>query len=84
MKRPKWTDKPLDQRYWTDGEQVIGEYALRQAAKALRIDAKLWRRDKNNDAAFVLEEIAHSLNQVADGKTWAEAFDWPAVDGKGE
>jgi hypothetical protein len=82
MKRPKWTDDYLGKRNYTIGEQAAADLAIRSAAKALRIDAKWWRKEKNADAAWAVETVAAFLDQVAAGKTWAEAFDWPAVDGK--
>ncbi len=84
MKRPKWTDDVLIKPHYTLGEISAAENALRRAANALRIDAKFWRKQKNRDAAWAMEKTANYLDQVAAGKPWAEAFDWPPADGKGK
>ncbi len=84
MKRPKWTDDVVTRPHYTLGESAAAENALRQAAKALRIDAKLWRKEGNKYGAVALECTARRLEQVADSEPWAEAFDWPAADGKGK
>jgi hypothetical protein len=61
---------------------VVKEDAVKfqKAAKALRIDAKYWRAQKNKEAAWAVEKTAGYLESVANGKTWAEAFGWPPVD----
>jgi hypothetical protein len=75
MKRPKWTDEEPD-------TVVMSHEILKRCAMVLRIDAKLWRKVGNRDAAFALGRVAVYLDQVASGNTWAEAFGWPAVDEK--
>lgn len=82
MKRPKWTESVLIKPHYTLGECEAADDALRQAAKALRIDAKLWRKEWQKEAAVALERTAKRLGNVADGETWADGFDWPVVDGK--
>jgi predicted DNA-binding ribbon-helix-helix protein len=80
MKRPKWTDSIAIKPGYTLADCQTTSVALQMAAKALRIEAKFWRRQKNLDAAWAVEKVAGYLDEVAAGKTWAEAFDWPAVD----
>jgi hypothetical protein len=79
MKRPKWTDYGVGFDD-TMEEEIAALNAIATAAKALRIEAKFWRQQKNRDAAWAIEKVAGYLDQVAAGKTWAQAFDWPAVD----
>jgi hypothetical protein len=73
MKRPKWMDETPD-------AVIMSHELLKRSAKALRIEAKYYRKHKNPDAAWANETSANRLDQVAAGKTWAQAFDWPAVD----
>ena len=50
---------------------------MRKAARALEIEASFHRQQKNKEAAWALRLAADSLYAVADGKTFADAFDWP-------
>lgn len=66
-KRPKWM-------YEIPVIVAHPSLTLRQAAKVLRHDAKRYRADKNKDAAIAAMRIASSLDEVANGKSWADAF----------
>ena len=54
----------------------------RKVAAALRLDAKGFRLERNYEGARALEAAARSLDQVADGKSYASAFRWPSQDVK--
>jgi hypothetical protein len=56
---------------------VVGArlYGVRDAAKVLRLHAKDLRRDKQRDSARVVDKTAAALERVAQGATWAEAFE---------
>ena len=48
---------------------------LKDVSKVLRVDAKQYRACGNKDAAQACMRIANRLEAVANGSTWAEAFD---------
>lgn len=51
---------------------------LRDVAKALEMEASLYRKEKNTAGSNALRSTAVALRDIADGKTWAEAFGWSA------
>lgn len=67
-KRPKWID---------ECPKFVGHpsYVLRQAAKALELEAKELRKAKMRPEATLAAKYSAALQSVADGKTWAEALD---------
>ena len=48
-------------------------------ARALEIDARMYRLEKNTAGSNALLNAARSLRAVAGGRTWADAFDWGEV-----
>ncbi len=51
--------------------------------KWLEIEARLYRREHNRDAANAIQATANRLRRIgADGITPAEAFDWPEQESK--
>lgn len=47
---------------------------LRAASKAVAASAKSYKRDNNKDGYLATMFISGALAEVANGKTWAEAF----------
>ena len=52
---------------------------LKEVARALEIDAWIYRHEKNTAGSNALLNAARSLRAVAGGRTWADAFDWGEV-----
>ena len=52
---------------------------LKEVARALEIDARMYRLEKNTAGSNALLNAARSLRAVAGGRTWADAFDWGEV-----
>lgn len=70
---------PRSMYYFTDAEVVRRpDTLLCKAARALEIEASFHRKQKNKEATWALRLAADALYAVAEGKTFAQAFDWPA------
>lgn len=67
-KRPKWIDE-------CPTFVAHPGYVLRQAAKALELDAMELRKGGMKAEASMTKSHASALRAVANGKTWAEALD---------
>jgi hypothetical protein len=73
MKRPKWTDRRP--------EIVCHPSApLKDAAKALELDSVLANKAGQRASAQAAKYYAMCLRKVSEGKTWAEAFQWPDAE----
>ena len=71
MKIPQYMDK-------VQCHVVHPRLTLRDAAKALEIDAAICRKDGWTQEARALRDAARKLRAVADGSTYAQAFNWIA------
>ena len=65
--KPKWMN--------TSPGDKIAKDALRKAAKALREDARLYKRERSSEEARALRRAAVNLEYIANGATWADAFE---------
>jgi len=52
---------------------------LKRAAQVIRVDAKGYRRNGDEDGERAAMRIARALDDVAAGKSWAEAFEFPTT-----
>lgn len=48
---------------------------LKNVARVLDMEAAFYRKERNTEAARALKRAAASLREVAEGKTYAEAFE---------
>jgi hypothetical protein len=47
------------------------------------MEASFYRKERNTEAALALKRAAFALREVADGKTYAEAFEFAPPSGDG-
>ncbi len=52
---------------------------VRKVARALEIEASFHRKSGNSEASWALREAAIALRRLMEGKTFAQAFDWPSL-----
>ena len=68
MKNPQWF-------YKTPTSIVHPASVLKDAARVIECDARLLRKAGSHAEANYARQNARCLRLVADGKTWAEAFE---------
>lgn len=49
---------------------------LKNVARILDMEAAFYRKERNTEAGRALKRAAFALREVADGKTYAEAFEF--------